>query len=78
VNVTFTNSAATIAQLTIVGGATGQSVTGTIAVGATTTPTSGTGQVQFDPLAAGTTTVSVVSSGAVSGANATRSVTVNP
>ena len=55
--VTATNSNATAGQLLVVGGATGQSVAATIAAGQSNTPTSGTGSFAFDPLAAGSTTV---------------------
>ncbi len=77
---TVANSNATVAQLVTTAGV-GQSRAVTVPVGSTTSETSpGAGGIAFDPLAAGTTTVSASTSfaGAVAQPGATRAVTVSP
>jgi hypothetical protein len=75
---TITNSNATAAQL-VTQAVTGQSVTVGIAVGQSRSPsTLVTGGVQFDPLAAGSTTVQAGITGVFSAPGATRPVTVTP
>jgi alpha-tubulin suppressor-like RCC1 family protein/uncharacterized protein YjdB len=73
---TVTNSNATAAQL-VTQALTGQSVTVGIAIGASRSPsTLATGGVQFDPLAAGSTTVQAGIAGVFSAPGATRVVTI--
>lgn len=75
---TFTNSDASRAQL-VTSATTGQSVTASIGVGQDTSPsTLAAGGVQFDPLGAGTSTLSVSGGGAVAISTASRVVTINP
>ena len=75
---TVTNSNATAAQL-VSTALTGQSVTAVIAVGETRTPgTVAAGGIAFDPLAAGTTTLSATMPGTTATPTAARTVTVTP
>jgi hypothetical protein len=75
---TITNSNATAAQL-VTQALTGQSVTVGIAVGQSRSPNAlATGGVQFDPLAAGSTTVQAGITGVFSAPGATRIVNVTP
>jgi hypothetical protein len=77
--VTVTNSNAAAARL-VSGASMGQSVTLTIGAGGSRTPSSTTGGVAFDPLAAGATIVRATSTAAavIAGTNATWGVTVTP
>jgi hypothetical protein len=75
---TITNSNATAAQL-VTQALTGQSVTVGIAIGSSRSPsTLVAGGVQFDPLAAGSTTVQAGITGVFAIPSATRTVTVTP
>lgn len=76
ITVTVTNSNAAVARLVTSGGPT-QSASATIAVGNTRTPFSAaSGGIEFDPLAAGSTTLSASAPGLVATAGATRIVSV--
>ncbi len=76
ITVTVTNSASAVGRL-VTNSVTAQSVTAVIPVGSARTPTSlPAGSIEFDPLGAGTTTLTLTAPGITSLSGATRAVTV--
>jgi hypothetical protein len=75
--VTVGNSDASVAQLAAPGGSAGQTVTATLMPGDDSTPNSGASALAFDPLGAGSTTVSVTAPGLAATTAASQLVTVS-
>jgi hypothetical protein len=79
ISVTVTNSNATVAEIDQNGGLNGaQSQTAQIVAGQNSTPNNVTGGLEFDPLAAGPTTVATSATGFIRVTTATQNVTVTP
>jgi hypothetical protein len=79
IDVTVTNSNATVAEIDQHNGQNGaQSQTSQIVAGQSVTPNNVAGELEFDPLAAGPTTVAASATGFIRVTTATQNVTVTP